>query len=572
MDQKTDTIVEKDLIKACKYFEKRKYTKAIQLAEKHSNNVKALELLGTIYSQHVFNPQKAQECLKKAITMEECYEDTYFALSMMYSDRLNQGYKKDLNEAMRLAKKGAALDSHNCISEVGLLHFDKGEYKEASEYFIQGEKLNHDRSIRYLALMYQLGYYVEKDYEKAYNLYVKTIKLKCEDERPEIDDEIYCLFEIVDKCNDKALISKIYITIIESCLKVVKYKNDLDRLDDILSAGETEDDYYNCKPEIETLVKIGKLCEKDNRDIAIKAYKALNETKTEEGQKIYNEFIRSDEKLYELEMLKKPWNRNHGINLTELKDQIGENKEENNRKIISMLADKDPYSIIWPHGEFILHWAAAYNNVSIAKYLLHNRKFHVDMDNHRATMPLYYATMSNAEDTVKLLVEFNACPRFRSGFSGLFPVDQVTDKELKQLLIDHDQKVMVHDYTKPNNPLKPGISCKIGYKYRKYRFWQSIVRHYYLEGVMNIDDMVFDPDAVEIYETKGFVALVNHCQILYNDYLNSIGKDHKDLSGCLHCGTSNESVRCDECTEVGYCSESCKKKALVHQYDCRKKL
>ena len=60
-------------------------------------------------------------------------------------------------------------------------------------------------------------------------------------------------------------------------------------------------------------------------------------------------------------------------------------------------------TILAPHGENLLHWAAAKNNVDAIEYLI-SKKCYVNMVNYYGASPLYYAASKNSKEATLDLI------------------------------------------------------------------------------------------------------------------------------------------------------------------------
>ncbi len=218
-----------------------------------------------------------------------------------------------------------------------------------------------------------------------------------------------------------------------------------------------------------------------------------------------------------------------------------------NAEVIEAIKDADVYKILFPHGENLLHWACAYNNVEIAEYLLGTKKLHVNMANFRFAVPLYYAAMKGSTEVIELMInKYHANPRERSGFSGMFPVDIAESEELKKLLAIPDFK----DYHRR-------------YRYRVYKHWLSNLNDFIVPYPHDFGT-TFIPEAKEIFKEQGAKVLGEKCQELWEEYLAA-----KELKGqCLHCQKVTEN-ECRKCKKAWYCSSECQKAtAMYHNFDC----
>src|SRR5579862_635608 len=275
----------------------------------------------------------------------------------------------------------------------------------------------------------------------------------------------------------------------------------------------------------------------------------------------------------------------------ELKSLIEENTPESNQRIIEFLIDKNLYTLLSPNGENLLHWASAFNNVTICEYLL-NKNIHINTNNFRGATPLYYAAMKNSIDAVKILSKYNANPRIRSGFSNLFPIEITTNQEIKILLQTLDDKIIPFagypDETNRNSEIykKNKFSMFVAYKHRFYMFWLMNLNHFINPYNHNNLGATISEEAETIFLNKGIESLAKQCQIYYENFLKLLEKEFfptfelekkynlKDqkvnIERCLYCDMIKNLKRCGKCKSVCFCGKECQKKAhMLHKYDCK---
>ena len=103
------------------------------------------------------------------------------------------------------------------------------------------------------------------------------------------------------------------------------------------------------------------------------------------------------------------------------------------------------YDFASPHGENLLHWTLAFNNVTLTNYLL-SLAFMPDIGNSRNASAIYYGLIKkNVEACIALLKE-NPDVRNKNGYSGQFVLDcyeqyNNTDQELYDMIIMCEQTV-----------------------------------------------------------------------------------------------------------------------------------
>lgn len=248
--------------------------------------------------------------------------------------------------------------------------------------------------------------------------------------------------------------------------------------------------------------------------------------------------------------------------LNELKKLIELKDEKSSDKVIELLEDQhDLYSLLYPHGENLLHWTLAYNNVKITEYLLKDREFHPNTENYRGTTPLYYGCMNESEQAVSLLLQYHGQPRIRSGFSGKFPIDI-----LPKLNVTLREKLKTQA---PQNHYK-------SYRYRLYMYWRMNLNHFIAKNNSIAQDTTIEPQAEDLFKTKGINKLAEKCNNLLSFYTNT--KNEKDIykekTSCLYCNktkeeNNNKLYRCSKCHSVFYCDRKCQASAhLLHKFDC----
>ncbi|QKF94482.1 ankyrin repeat protein [Fadolivirus algeromassiliense] len=253
--------------------------------------------------------------------------------------------------------------------------------------------------------------------------------------------------------------------------------------------------------------------------------------------------------------------------LTELRTLIEMNDGESNNKIISLIEDKNIYDILYVHGENLLHWAAAFNNAVICEYLLKDKKLHVNLENFRGATPLYYAAMKNSLEAVEVLMRYNANPRIRSGFSGLFPMDVTQNDQIKEILEEVDNTSIPLTGYGGVLKCKNNFSKYVAYRYRLYMWWLSNLNYYNNKYKHTISGTELIPEAKTIYDKDGITGLAEKCQRLYDDYIDSL--EYKEFKCCLYCSNNIDLKRCSKCKSVYYCNQTCQSHAYkIHKIDC----
>lgn len=239
--------------------------------------------------------------------------------------------------------------------------------------------------------------------------------------------------------------------------------------------------------------------------------------------------------------------------LSELQELIETNNEQSNEKVKELIKDADIYTLLYPHGENLLHWAAAFDNATIAEYLLKEKHFHPNVDNYRSTCPLFYGCMKNAEAAVQVLLKYHAQPRIRSGFSGEFPIDRTSSNLLREKL-----KVNA-----PANYYK-------AYKYRSYMYWRMNLNYFVSNKNSIVQGVEIEPKAEQIVKELGVAALGDECTRLLLYYVNCSNEPDADLGQtCLICGKNEDVERCSECNAVWFCKKECDQLGhRLHDFDC----
>jgi hypothetical protein len=255
---------------------------------------------------------------------------------------------------------------------------------------------------------------------------------------------------------------------------------------------------------------------------------------------------------------------------TKLRNLIEQNTDESNREVINILKQFDGklYDILYPNGESLLHWACAFNNPTMCEYLI-NGGLHVNLENYRGTAPLYYACMNNAGNSIKVMIKHRANPFQRSGFSGDFPVEILTD-DLCELLEDYSNRMFPFLKLDDNHKLSIMSDNKVlTYKYRKYMMVLSTLFYLYNPIKHTLLDWHVDLESKKVYEKDGIVGLVGVCNKLYQEYFEEL--DRQSEQCCLACNKPNVSKKCSKCKMAYYCNLECQKVAhKLHKFDCLK--
>lgn len=244
-----------------------------------------------------------------------------------------------------------------------------------------------------------------------------------------------------------------------------------------------------------------------------------------------------------------------------------DNTNESNLKLKEYLNSIDVFTIIFPHGENLLHFASGSGNVEMCKYLIEEKKIHPNIYNSRGATPLIYACLKNQLNVVQLLVSYNADPRIRSGFSGLFPYQSTQNKEIREMLLNYESVVPI-DYEN-GFKVKVGYNLYQSYKYRKHKYWLTFVSNeiFRLAGKPQVDRLKETKEISSVI-AQGFDKLLEKYNEIYNDYLSSLSNN--DTYYCIACQNKDVQLfRCSNCKQVLVCGKKCQKKIhMLHQYDC----
>lgn len=253
---------------------------------------------------------------------------------------------------------------------------------------------------------------------------------------------------------------------------------------------------------------------------------------------------------------------------SQLKDLLERNNGQSNEEIIKYLDTIDIYDICFPHGENVLHFAAAYNNIYICKYLIECRHIVSNLSNARGATPLYYASMSGSYDAVEMLLYNGTDPRIRSGFSGMFPYQIGKTPEIRQILADYEHTIPI-DYDN-NMKLKKDYTLYQSYRYRLHRYWLTMLDNAFLkkhnfpiiEGAMVIDE------AKKLFNSETyFEDILEKYKTVAIDYLFNINETKE--SHCLYCSKNDDLKRCKKCKSAHFCNKTCQSNAFIfHNYDC----
>lgn len=246
------------------------------------------------------------------------------------------------------------------------------------------------------------------------------------------------------------------------------------------------------------------------------------------------------------------------------KDLIFINKEDANKTVMEYCTARGVYDIKYPHGETILHWAAAANNIAMCKFAVES-KIEVNLSNKRGTTALYYACMNKCNEAIEYLLSVGGDPLLRSGFSGVLPLNMVKDERIREIMqkkIDDMVFTVVNDVIVP----KEKTSRVKLYLYRLYRLYIINLEEYYHYGQIRDEQKeIYLREAEKIYQILGIKALGKKC----ND-VRIMAENYKQYRNkCLHCRFDADKV-CGKCHAVKFCDVECQRAAnLLHKFDCK---
>lgn len=135
--------------------------------------VRAYSMLGNMYQNGVGvgkDINKAIEYFKKGAKAN----DVIAILMLGYDYENGIGVKKDDAKAMEYCLRGAKLGDATCQFNLGQTYRRKNMYKEAAKWYQKAADQNYPDALNNLGIMYENGQGVEKDRQKAYDLYKKA--------------------------------------------------------------------------------------------------------------------------------------------------------------------------------------------------------------------------------------------------------------------------------------------------------------------------------------------------------------------------------------------------------------
>lgn len=135
---------------------------------------------GTIGTKRKTDYQKAFEYLNKAISLGNIASINL--LGNMYKQGLY--VKKDLNKAISLYEEASSYNYAYAYNNLGKIYEDKKDYQKAFYYFEKSSLLGESYSLNTLGEYYRKGIYVEKNLDKAFELYTKALEVPIENIYP----------------------------------------------------------------------------------------------------------------------------------------------------------------------------------------------------------------------------------------------------------------------------------------------------------------------------------------------------------------------------------------------------
>jgi hypothetical protein len=260
------------------------------------------------------------------------------------------------------------------------------------------------------------------------------------------------------------------------------------------------------------------------------------------------------------------------MDIQDFRQLVENNNDSSNFKLKEYLDKIDAYTIIFPHGENLLHFAAGSGNIEMCNYLIHDKCINPNIYNARGATPLLYACLKNQEETVKLLILNNADPRIRSGFSGLFPCQSTSSEKIKKLLEEYD-KIVPIDFDN-GHVIKNNCNLYQSYKFRLHKYWLTFVVNELLRvsGLQQIDVLDEIPEVTEVLN-GGFYSVLNKYNTIRTDYINSMKNLDIDNKCCLTCANTDTQklLRCSKCKNVYFCDKICQASGnMFHNFDCKK--
>ena len=253
---------------------------------------------------------------------------------------------------------------------------------------------------------------------------------------------------------------------------------------------------------------------------------------------------------------------------THIYELIDTNTDESNIEAKQWIDDHadNLYQITYVHGENLLHWCGASNNFIICKHLLAKHDFAVNITNSRAASPLYYAASKDSFKVVKLLIEYGADIRDKSGFSGKYPHEICNNEEIKEYIQSHEN-LIPFDYDN-GFVLKDNYTLTQAYNYRLIKYY-NLILNMTMHKMNNVHTLVEldDKHSKKLLNNNTFDEILE----LYDDAIMCFQEDCNghEKKKCLSCGTIGKLQKCGKCKKVYYCNQECQKKChFLHKHDC----
>jgi hypothetical protein len=237
-------------------------------------------------------------------------------------------------------------------------------------------------------------------------------------------------------------------------------------------------------------------------------------------------------------------------------------------KILTTISIREYYcKLISVNGETLLHACAMFNNHEIALFLLQEMKVDPNLDNFRGTSALIYAVMENATEVVRVLLQFGAHPRWKSGYTGLTPKDTARSKVITALLTQSEDTML---------PLDLSLKCR-----SKFNFFHCFYFRWYMARRLNLQ-WFFTPNKNMVQGTylfpeskmcmkdpsSGWEQLNETCYKQRTKWQEMM-KTEIILEECVVCGAPTKQ-HCSRCKQLYLCSKDCQKLAhMVHKFDCK---
>ncbi len=222
-----------------------------------------------------------------------------------------------------------------------------------------------------------------------------------------------------------------------------------------------------------------------------------------------------------------------------------------------------PYLLRSLHGETSLHWASKNDDVQLINELI-KKGCSPNDKNFRGTGPLYYGASTNAKEACIALLMAGADPRERSGFSGKYPDEITTSKEICDLL--YNARISIED------AISEDPSLELMYRMRRWGH-DTVVKRLHQDHRSTIQ---YSPNWEERSDLMGDMCQINAklCEEwqVFVEHLGSweIGDWHPKTV-CSACGNdTGVKHRCSRCKKVWFCNKLCQRNSWpVHKSQCK---